>query len=58
MDCKNNMKALTQITDKLLKSNHKTPLPTVADPCELPSKFQKFFETKIDKIRNILTLSC
>ena len=51
MDCKNNMKALTQITDKLLKSNHKTSLPTVADPCELPSKFQEFFETKIDKIR-------
>ena len=45
------MKALTQITDKLLKSNHKTSLPTVADPCELPSKFQEFFETKIDKIR-------
>ena len=52
MDCKNNMKALTQITDKLLKSNHKTSLPTVAYPCELPSKFQEFFETKIDKIRN------
>ena len=51
MDCKNNMKALTQITDKLLKSNHKTSLPTVADPCELPSNFQEFFGTKIDKIR-------
>ena len=51
MDCKNNMKALTQIMDKLLKSNHKTSLPTVADPCELPSKFQEFFETKINIIR-------
>ena len=45
------MAALTQITDKLLKSNHNTSLPAVADPCELPSKFQEFFEIKIDKIR-------
>ena len=39
LKCDKNVKALSQITDKLLKINHQIALPTTYNPKELPAKF-------------------
>ena len=48
--CDKNVKALSQITGKLLKNNHQIALQTTYNPKKIPAKFQDFFNGKINRI--------
>jgi hypothetical protein len=53
--CAGDQKKLFKVVNSLLQRNGKSPLPMLGSDKETSEEFSKFFNSKIDKIRTIIT---